>query len=205
MSDSAVMVEISRIYLAIFFTFVALFYTVRIVLKKRIEQREQVFPGPKYCATWWNHMLFRGFRAAIWIACLVRLLFPQADTFLLVWTHEGVAPFILIGLLLLTFGFVLTLYVHFTMGRGWRSGIDPNQTSTLLTQGVFRLSRNPMYVGVAISQIGFLLALPSLFSLICLIVGLSVLQRQIIAEEKCLSVQHPAQYQIYNQQVRRWL
>ena len=62
-----------------------------------------------------------------------------------------------------------------------------------------------MYVGVAMSQVGFLFALPSVFSFICLIVGLVSLYRQVILEEMHLSEHLPTEYKDYKQRVPRWL
>jgi protein-S-isoprenylcysteine O-methyltransferase Ste14 len=61
-----------------------------------------------------------------------------------------------------------------------------------------------MFLGVAAAQVGFFLALPSVFSAICLIVGLSVLQRQVLAEEAHLSGRFSEDYKDYSTRVRRW-
>ena len=62
-----------------------------------------------------------------------------------------------------------------------------------------------MYVGVATAQLGFFLALPSLFSLICLAVGLYALYKQIAVEEAHLVTRFNDDYLKYKQTVPRWL
>lgn len=150
-------------------------------------------------------MLFRFFRVTIWGVCVGRAVYPGIDSYLGVCTSSEIDNVIFIGLLLLTSGFVFTLFMHFFMGKSWRSGIDPNQTTSLITNGAYRFSRNPMFLGVAVAQVGFFLALPSVFSSLCLIIGLIALQSQAKQEEVFLADAFPVEYDRYRQQVRRWV
>ncbi len=197
--------EFTRLYLAVFFSFVATFYTSRIFLLKRSEQRSMVFAGNRFSASWWNHMTFRGFRITIWLICLARLFYPQVDNYLGLISALNQDWVIASGLILLTLGFGFTMRVHFSMGCDWRSGIDPSGPEALITDGPFRFSRNPMFLGIAFAQLGFFLALPSVFTLLCLIVGLAVLRRQALCEESHLTVLFGEAYRRYQSQVGRWL
>ena len=197
-------VEFTRIYLAIFYTLVAIFYTLRIKLKKRFGSPELVFPGERFCATWWNHIIFRICRALIWMICLFRWPFPEIDDFLGICPFLNTPVIVAIGTTLLTLGFGLAIAVHFNLGQHWRSGIDPTGPEYIKTDGPYRFSRNPMFVGVAMAQFGFFLALPSVFSSICLIIGLVTLRRQIVAEEVHLQQVFPQQFALYQKRVRRW-
>ncbi|MGB0733348.1 MAG: methyltransferase family protein [Pontibacterium sp.] len=111
----------------------------------------------------------------------------------------------LLGNVLLAMGFANAILLNVYMGNQWRSGIDPNGPTLLITQGLFKYSRNPMFLGVGIAQLGFFLALPSWFSLICLMVGWAAIYRQTISEEKHLQARFPDEYAIYTTKVRRWL
>ncbi|BDX06904.1 methyltransferase family protein [Planctobacterium marinum] len=197
--------EFTRHYLAIFYSFVALFYTLRIVFLTRATAKEVVFPGRPYCNDWWNHLAFRIFRVTIWWVCLARLFYPQLDYYLGLF-YDFQHPIVIVtGVALLTSGFLMTILVHFAMGSAWRSGIDPNRPTKLITSGMYQYSRNPMFVFVAIAQWGFFLALPSCFSLLCLIIGHLALYRQVREEEKHLSVLFPQEFVAYTQKVRRWV
>lgn len=205
MDSSFAFIEFTRWYLAVFYTFVAVFYTSRILLKKRSDSIEIVFPGRLFCATWWNHMIFRFFRAAIWMVCLFRWPFPAIDAHLGIIPDLNIWPVILTGNLLLTGGFAFTVAVHFHLGDQWRSGIDPVGPKRLKTDGYYKRSRNPMFLGIATAQLGFFLALPSVFSGICLVIGLYTLYRQTLAEEAHLSTVFPQEYKAYAASVPRWL
>ncbi|WP_248289647.1 isoprenylcysteine carboxylmethyltransferase family protein [Thalassotalea sp. Y01] len=197
--------EFTRVYLAVFFSLVAAFYTVRIILMKRTTSEELVFPGERFCATWWNHIAFRFFRATIWMVCLFRLLFPEVDNYLGMFSSFDHPLIIFSGLILLTLGFVSTATIHYRLGEQWRSGIDPSGPAKIITSGIYRYTRNPMFCFVALAQLGFFLALPSFFSLTCFAIGLYTLNSQAEAEEKHLLELFPNQYPQYTNQVRRWI
>ena len=197
--------EFTRIYLAIFYSVVAAFYTTRIILMKRANSREMVFPGKRFCSTWWNHITFRFFRATIWLVCVFRLFYPEVDNFLGILESLQTTEVIFTGIVFLTLGFISTIMIHYTLGKQWRSGIDPNGPSKLVSNGWYRYSRNPMFVCVAIAQLGFFLAMPSIFSLACLMIGLYTLNSQALAEEKHLLSLYPKEYKDYSYRVRRWI
>lgn len=204
-NDSASLIEFTRIYLAVFYTFVAGFYTVRILYKNSNTPSGVIFTGKKYCANWWNHFVFRFFRAAIWLVCVVRVFIPATDNYLGIFLPLNTWPGVMLGNALLTVGFILTMVVHFNMASLWRSGIDPQGPDELKINGFYAYSRNPMYLGVAAAQLGFFLALPSVFSLVCLLAGLTALYRQVLVEEQHLVGIFNTQYKKYKELVPRWL
>jgi len=205
MDSSSAAVEFTRAYLAVFYSLVAAFYTIRIVAMKRVEARGVIFPGEAFSFTWWNHLLFRVFRLAIWMVCLIRWFFPAADQYLGIFSALNIGPVLITGNIMLTLGFLLAILVHFSLGPEWRSGIDPSGPQNLRTEGFYRYSRHPMFLGVATAQIGFFLALPSVFSLACLFIGLNALRRQATAEETHLTEIFRPGYEQYMQRVRRWV
>lgn len=204
MNIDAMVFEFVRIYLAVFYTAVAAFYTLRIIVKKQNRPQEVIFPGERFCVTWWNHMTFRFFRAVIWIVCLIRWPVSGFDNHLGMFDDLLIAPLMLVGILMLSFGFILAIYVHFHLADIWRSGIDPKGPEALKTTGIYGVSRNPMFLGVALAQIGFFFALPSCFTATCLLIGLYTLNSQTLAEEKHLEGVFNDAYVDYRGQVRRW-
>jgi len=203
--NTSAIIEFTRIYLAAFYTAVALFYTVRIIMTKKSTNTELVFLGERFCSHWWNHMTFRLFRVSIWMVCVSRLFYPEFDQYLGLITTLDNALVLIFGNFLLTFGFLMTIIIHFSMKQKWRSGVDPQGPLSLITDGFFKYSRNPIFVSVGLSQLGFFLAFPSIFTLICLIIGLYTLYKQAIVEEQHLGVAFQGNYQVYQNNVRRWI
>lgn len=79
-------------------------------------------------------------------------------------------------------------------------------TTALATDGLYKYSRNPIYVGFAITYTGFALAMDSPIALALLVPCLIVVDRFVIQrEERYLMTKFGAQYEAYKGKVRRWL
>ena len=90
---------------------------------------------------------------------------------------------------------------------GHRTTIVPHhRVATLLTGGAYRLSRNPMYTGLAIAYLGLALLLASWWPLaLWPLVILAVRQLVIRPEEEYLTQRFSQTYTDYRSRVRRWL
>jgi protein-S-isoprenylcysteine O-methyltransferase Ste14 len=79
-------------------------------------------------------------------------------------------------------------------------------SSTLVTDGIYKFTRNPMYVGLTLALIGIGLLLGALTPLLVVLAFVVVIQRRFIAlEEQTLTAQFGAAYTDYQRRVRRWL
>ncbi len=84
--------------------------------------------------------------------------------------------------------------------------LKPQNASSLVSGGVFHLSRNPMYLGMALILLGVVIKLGSLISMVILVlfVGL-ITQFQIKPEERALTKIFGQLYTEYCSKVRRWI
>ena len=84
---------------------------------------------------------------------------------------------------------------------------EPWRASTgIVESGLYRWSRNPMYLGMALAYAGFALAFDGPIALILLPVPLLVVRTQVIArEERYLEAKFGSAYLDYKRRVRRWL
>ena len=114
--------------------------------------------------------------------------------------RRGVALTLIIGGLLLD-GMAAGLFRR----RG--TAVEPWKPSTvLINEGPYRFSRNPIYVGFAITYVGLAVAMDSVLVLLLLIPCLFVVDRFVIRrEERYLSAKFGADYDAYRARVRRWL
>lgn len=82
----------------------------------------------------------------------------------------------------------------------------PDQASSLVTCGIYRYSRNPMYVGFLLALLGWAVYLTNPFSLLMLPLFVLVMNRlQIIPEERFMLEKFGAEFDNYKASVRRWI
>lgn len=194
------------VYLACFYTFVAVFYTCIIKYRaKRATRGPLVHMGAPCNAHWWNHLLFRVMRILIWLFCIFRLLLPELDRLAYMFPASEWIELRIVGLVILSTGFLIVVYTNLKLSTSWRSGIDTSNPTDLKQDGPYRFSRNPIYIGVVIGQVGFFAALPSAFTLFCLVVGFMSINLQIHLEEAHLKKRLKLVYTDYCKRVPRWI
>jgi len=82
----------------------------------------------------------------------------------------------------------------------------PEMAASLVTSGIYRISRNPMYVGLIFLLLAWATWLGSVFSLVIIVIFQQYMTRfQIIPEERALTKKFTGKYHDYFRQVRRWL
>ena len=84
--------------------------------------------------------------------------------------------------------------------------LRPEQATALVTSGVYRVTRNPMYVGLLLGLLAWAVVLSSPLSLAGPVAFIAYINRfQIDAEERVLVAKFGADYASYRSRVRRWL
>ena len=102
-------------------------------------------------------------------------------------------------------GVVLAAVVSFRKAKTTVDPRVPHQTSALVSSGVYRLSRNPMYVGFTGLLLGWAAHLESLWSLLVLPIFVAYLTRyQILPEERAMQKTFGNRYTGYCAAIRRW-
>jgi len=115
-------------------------------------------------------------------------------------------PWNLLGLIPLGLGVVFNLVADAAFKKA-DTTVKPFEKSTLLiTDGVFRVSRNPMYLGFILMLSGIALLLESLSPFLMIPVFFVVIQIYYIrAEERMLEETFQDGWASYTKQVRRWI
>lgn len=85
--------------------------------------------------------------------------------------------------------------------------VEPWQPSTaMVTGGVYRRSRNPIYLGMALAYLAVALAANGIFTLLLLVPALVVIDLGVVRrEERYLEGRFGEPYRRYRAGVRRWL
>lgn len=115
------------------------------------------------------------------------------------------APLEWFGVAACAAGLVLLLWSLVSFKQSFRIGIDKDCPDTLITSGVFALSRNPIYVAFAFVLIGECLIFPNWIFLAYIAGFLALVHRQTLREEDYLKAHYGQQYVDYCNRVRRYL
>ncbi len=109
-----------------------------------------------------------------------------------------------VGWALIAASLVWILIAQLNMGRSWRIGIDHARATDLVSVGLFRFSRNPIFLGMVGMLTGLVLVQPDAVTLAALVAGFISISVQIRAEEAHLLALHGEAYAEYHSKVRRW-
>lgn len=110
------------------------------------------------------------------------------------------------GLLIYLAGALLAIWARLTLGESWGLPAQHNieKQRQLITNGPYRISRHPIYLGLFLMLIGFELALKSLLVLLAIPI-FYYLRRTAIAEEKLLKEHFGKKYSDYQSRTPRFL
>jgi protein-S-isoprenylcysteine O-methyltransferase Ste14 len=129
---------------------------------------------------------------------LSRKIFPEIEI--------QYSSFFGIFLLLLGFFILISAVKLFRNDKTTVNPLSPEQATKLVTNGIFKLSRNPMYLGMAV----ILASVAVLFNIIGGIISMAlfclyITKFQIIPEEKAMKELFAQDFEQYMQATRRWI
>lgn len=111
------------------------------------------------------------------------------------WTGAGI----------LIASLIWTIVAQYQMSNSWRIGIDYEEKTSLVSVGIFKLSRNPVFLGVLLIYLGTFFIAPNAITLTLFILCYFILQIQTRLEEEYLEKIHGQDYIEYKKNVRRWI
>lgn len=141
---------------------------------------------------------------------IVALVFGLA-----MWLAAGVGPSLALPLAARVTAFAVVALVggavafagslEFRRARTTVNPLAPQNATVLVTTGIYRYTRNPMYLGLALVVLGWAAFLASAVALLGPIAFVSYISRfQITPEERVLSVKFGDAYAAFTSRVRRW-
>jgi protein-S-isoprenylcysteine O-methyltransferase Ste14 len=113
-------------------------------------------------------------------------------------------PLKMVGVLMILFGDFVFVWALLSFGNSWRIGIDESHAGELVTEGVFVLTRNPIFVFIDIYFIGTFLVSGTLIFLLFAAVTTIGMHFQILQEEKFLFGKYGQAYQDYRSRTGRY-
>ena len=146
------------------------------------------------------------------IISIIELVIVSIYAFIPSW-HKFLMPFwyleneyfVYVGWALLIISLLFVWFAQGNMRESWRIGIDEENKTALVTDGFFSFSRNPIFLGIMIANIGLFLVLPNAFILLIIALSTVSINTQIRLEEEFLKKEFGNQYTEYLSKVNRWI
>ena len=150
----------------------------------------------------------------------IELKIPPPIVFLIfsgiMWAISQAIPDVAISLEMKKIGFFLIILIAVATGaagvyafRKANTTVNPHRpdlSSSLVTSGIYRYTRNPMYLALALLLIAWAIYLSNVVSLLCVPGFIFYITRfQIIPEESKLTELFGQAFLDYQRQVRRWI
>lgn len=134
---------------------------------------------------------------AMWLGASVGPGFALSET-----VSKGlIAFFLFAGLFIAVLAVVEFIRVKTTVNP-----MRPENTSSLITSGIYRMTRNPIYLGDASLLIAWAFYLSSFFMFVGIVIFVLYINRfQIVPEERVLMKMFGSAFEYYKTNVRRWL
>lgn len=109
------------------------------------------------------------------------------------------------GAVLLFGGIVFLVIAQLDLGASWRIGIEEGTSPGLVTSGLYRFCRNPIFLAILTVLTGYTLLLPTRLSIILLLGAFIGIRQQVLTEEAYLLRAYGDAYRGYAHSVGRFL
>ena len=183
---------------------IAAFFWRSYAVRKRTGVNPIVFKGSDSAHDFVGR-IFKAVFAVIVAIVIVHAFIPNAYQYVMPLHSLERTSVKSTGFILLLISLAWTIVAQTQMGNSWRIGIDTEHRTELVRAGVFRLSRNPIFVGMIVTLLGLFLVIPNVGTLITLLVGIILIGIQVRLEEEYLTSTHGDAYNEYRRNVRRWM
>jgi len=140
---------------------------------------------------------------ALVVALCMRLATPMAAD-----AGAGYPLWQMLGTLAMQLSGIIAIAAFFAFWRAHTTlnPMKPERASTLVTSGIYRFSRNPLYLSLVLLLIAYAIRLWSVPAVAGPILFVAYVKRfHIVPEERALQARFGTAFAAYKRQVRRWL
>lgn len=183
--------------LIIMAVFYLAYFTKMYLQKRRGIQTHQINKGVKPQETKQVERIMGFATLAIVVVELVSIFFDMR--------MFAAIPLTVAGLLVAAIGDMTFIVAMITMKDSWRAGISESEKTQLITDGIYRFSRNPAFLGFDLMYIGIMLAFLNIPLLCFTVLVVISLHLQILQEEKFLITVFGDSYKEYQKRTCRYL
>ena len=109
----------------------------------------------------------------------------------------------IIGLALFIFGLLIMIIGQVTLFRNYSSTVVIRENHQLITHGIYRFTRNPIYLGGIMVVTGLPVYIASLYGFLTMLVLIPIILNRIRLEEKLLTEEFQDAYQKYKETTKK--
>jgi len=135
---------------------------------------------------------------------LVNLFYPEGLQYFAPFHWLAIEALQYLGFAIIHLALFWIVVAQVQMSNSWRVGIDHSARTELKTNGLFSVSRNPVFLGMLITLAGIFLILPNAITLLVFVVSTLLFQVQVRLEEEYLKNNHGESYVNYCKGTGRW-
>jgi protein-S-isoprenylcysteine O-methyltransferase Ste14 len=157
---------------------------------------------------WMQHVresLLMLLSAVLFVQAVIAAVAPHALSPVAIWELAAVGPCALLGTAVILVGLTILVTAQLDMGASWRVGVDTAARPGLVTGGLYRFSRNAIYVGMFVSLSGFVLLLPTWITVAVIAMGVAGIRNQVREEERYLRSVYGDAFAAYARRVGRFV
>ncbi len=141
----------------------------------------------------------------VWLIIWIFLIITNRRASVLCLGYLGEINTEILGLIITAIGVVFFELAIFSMKSSWRVGVDKDAKTDLITDGIYKYSRNPAFLGFDLMFIGLFFTYPNIVTLVVMCVNLLAIHLQILQEEIYLRNSFGDKYITYIKVTPRYL
>jgi protein-S-isoprenylcysteine O-methyltransferase Ste14 len=103
----------------------------------------------------------------------------------------------MVGIALFVLGLTISIVAHITIGRNYSSTLVIREDHQLITHGIYKLTRHPIYLGTIMACIGFPVYASSLYGFLIMSAMIPIFLVRIKIEERLLTEEFGKSYRTY--------
>jgi protein-S-isoprenylcysteine O-methyltransferase Ste14 len=109
----------------------------------------------------------------------------------------------IMGLATIVIGFIIMLVGQITLYRNYSSAVVIKEDHQLITHGIYRFTRNPIYLGLIMVVIGLPVFVASLYGFVTMLVLIPIILNRVRIEERLLTEEFQEAYQEYKESTKK--
>lgn len=179
-----------------FIAFYACYFGKVLIQKRKGIVTDQIGKGSSKNKTYYVEKVLK----------IVTIIVPVVDFISIMWgkSYLNIMGKV-IGLFFAAMGIILFFLATFFMKDNWRAGVAREESDrTLVTNGIYKYSRNPAFLGFDFLYIGLCLMYCNPATIVATAVGIVIFHLQIKEEEKFLGEKFGEEFAAYKQTASRY-